>query len=145
MTNYPGLNIYPGEVGDSDPEETREWLESFDTVLSFSGPQRCKELLRQLYERARPLGIDGSALLNTPYGNTIAPSDQPPYPGDLELERKITAIVRWNALAMVVHANRESSELGGHLSTYASGADLFEVGFNHFFRGDDVDGGIERT
>ena len=86
-----------------------------------------------------------SPILNTPYCNTIARQDEPPYPGDLDLGRKITAMVRWNALAMVVRANQLSTELGGHLSSYASGADLFEVGFNHFFRGNGAEGNALRT
>jgi pyruvate dehydrogenase E1 component len=86
-----------------------------------------------------------SPVLNTPYCNSIPRHEEPAYPGDLELERKITAIVRWNALAMVVHANHQSSELGGHLSSYASGAELFEVGFNHFFHGNDLESDSERT
>lgn len=129
----------------TDREEIQEWLESFDAVLHFSGPQHCKELLQRLYEHALPLVIDHTTLFNTPYCNTIARSDEPPYPGDLELERKISAIIRWNALAMVVRANRQCNELGGHLSTYASGADLFEVGFNHFFRGNELGRDRERT
>jgi pyruvate dehydrogenase E1 component len=89
--------------------------------------------------------MEVKTLYNTPYGNTISPSDEPRFPGDLEMERRITAIVRWNALAMVVRANRQSSELGGHLSSYASAAELFEVGFNHFFRGDGLEQAKEKT
>ncbi len=120
---------------DRDPQEVVEWLEAFDEVLLFAGPERCRELLSQLTERARRQGISCETLLNSPYCNTIPPHLQPPYPGDLELERKITALIRWNALAMVIRSNRQSSELGGHLASYASSADLFETGFNHFFRG----------
>ncbi|HYL35423.1 MAG TPA: alpha-ketoglutarate dehydrogenase [Bryobacteraceae bacterium] len=130
-------------MADSDPAETHEWLESLDSVLRTGGLRRCQELMHQLLAHARLRGVEVSTLLgspysnmNTPYCNTVAPSDQPAYPGDLEIERRITAIVRWNALAMVVRANKESSELGGHLASYASAADLFEVGFNHFFHGD---------
>ena len=130
---------------DSDPVETQEWLESFEGVLHSSGPERCKELLHKLYEHARSNGVRGNALHNTPYCNTIARSDEPRYPGDLELERQIIAIVRWNALAMVVRANQGNIDLGGHLSSYASVAELFEVGFNHFFHGDPVDQSSERT
>jgi pyruvate dehydrogenase E1 component len=131
-------------IPDGDREETQEWLESLDAVLLSSGPQRCTELLHKLYEHARPFGVQIGALLNTPYCNTFARANEPPYPGDLELERQITAIVRWNALAMVVRANRQYGELGGHLSSFASGADLFEVGFNHFFRCDGMDQASER-
>jgi pyruvate dehydrogenase E1 component len=129
---------------DGDREETQEWLESLDAVLLSNGPKRCTEILHKLYEHARLSGVNVSALLNTPYCNTVARAVEPKYPGDLKLERKITAIVRWNALAMVVRANRQYGELGGHLSSFASGADLFEVGFNHFFRGDGMDQTSER-
>jgi pyruvate dehydrogenase E1 component len=130
---------------DTDTGETLEWLEAFDQVLRLAGQDRCERLLHTLYGRARSLGLNCRSLFNTPYVNTIASSDQPEYPGDAEIERKLTAIVRWNALAMVVGANRENNGLGGHLSSYASAADLFEVGFNHFFRGDSKDPGSQRT
>jgi pyruvate dehydrogenase E1 component len=120
-----------------DPEEIQEWLEAFDQVLHANGSTRCQELLRILLEHGRSRGVGISPVLNTPYCNTIGVNDQPVYPGDLELERRITALVRWNALAMVVRVNQLNPELGGHLSSYASGADLFEVGFNHFFRGNE--------
>jgi pyruvate dehydrogenase E1 component len=144
VTTTPGPTVHLNGVPEGEAEETQEWLESLDAVLRSSGPHRCIELLHKLCEHARPLGVEISALLNTPYCNTIARANEPPYPGNLELERQITAIVRWNALAMVVRANRQCGELGGHLSSYASGADLFEVGFNHFFRGDGVDQAPER-
>ena len=130
---------------DSDPQETWEWREALDAVLHGDGPRRCTELLSSLLEHARSRGVTVNPLLNTPYCNTIARPDEPAYPGDLELERKITAMVRWNALVMVVRANQEGSELGGHLSSYASGADLFEVGFNHFFHGNDLESDSERA
>jgi pyruvate dehydrogenase E1 component len=132
-------------VHDTDPEETLEWLQALEQVLHCAGGDRCEELLQKLYERARALGLNCRSLFNTPYINTIAPTNEPVYPGDLGLERRITAIVRWNALAMVVRANRESTELGGHLSSYASAADLFEVGFNHFFRGNTGEPGSQKT
>lgn len=132
-------------ASDSDPQETREWREAFNDVLHCVGPRRCTELLSSLLEHARRQGVTVSPIVNTPYCNTIARHEEPAYPGDVELERKITAIVRWNALAMVVRANQQGSELGGHLSSYASGADLFEVGFNHFFHGNDLESASERT
>jgi len=141
----PSSFIQASLTADSDRIETTEWLESLDGVRNSGGLDRCKELLRRLFDHARSLGVEVSALLNTPYCNTVAPSEQPAFPGDLELERRITAIVRWNALAMVVRANRQSAELGGHLSSYASAAELFEVGFNHFFRGDGLDEAKERS
>jgi len=141
------MNAYLPTISalDSDPAETWEWREALDDVLQQNGPQRCTELLRSLLEHARSRGVTVHPVFNTAYCNTIARSDEPAYPGDLDLERKITAMVRWNALVMVVRANQQSSELGGHLSSYASGADLFEVGFNHFFHGNDLEPGFERT
>ncbi len=130
---------------DSDPRETQEWIDSLDAVLQSSGPERGRELLLKVNQHALTRGVNPGILLNTPYCNTIQACDQPPYPGNLDLERQITAIVRWNAMAMVVQANRQSHELGGHLSSYASAADLFEVGFNHFFRGDAGEQAAERT
>lgn len=125
---------------DTDPAETQEWVDALNSVFKSGGVNRCKTLLYQVFARARSLGIGPSALLNSPYRNTISIEVEPPYPGDLELEERITAFLRWNALAMVVRANKESTELGGHLASYASAADLFEVGFNHFFRANgDVD------
>ena len=135
----------PGSALDSDPQETWEWLEAFNDVLHCDGSRRCVELLRSLLEHARGRGVIINPILNTPYCNTIARLDEPAYPGDLALERRITAMVRWNALVMVVRANQHGSELGGHLSSYASGADLFEVGFNHFFRGNPLEPDSERT
>ncbi len=120
---------------DTDPAETREWLEAFEGLVTTQGRDRGTYVLRRLLDAARARQVPLPAVLNTPYTNTITLDRQPPYPGHLELEARIGAIVRWNALAMVVRANRESAELGGHIATYASIADLFEVGFNHFFRG----------
>ena len=135
----------PGSIGpsdrsrgltqqDADPDETRNWAEAFDAVIASEGPARAAFILRKLLDRASARGIPMPTVLNTPYWNTIGLAAQSAYPGDLEIENRISAAVRWNALAMVVRANRESSELGGHIATYASIADLFEVGFNHFFR-----------
>ena len=135
----------PGSALDSDPQETWEWLEALDDVLHCDGSQRCVELLGSLLEHARSRGVTVNPILNTPYCNTISRSEEPAYPGDLKLEERITAMVRWNALVMVVRANQHGSELGGHLSSYASGADLFEVGFNHFFRGNLLEPDSERT
>jgi len=126
---------------DTDAQETAEWLQGFETLVRAEGRERGTYILRRLLDEARRLRVPLPPVLNTPYVNTIALDGQPPYPGQLELEARIAGIVRWNALAMVVRANRESAELGGHIATYASIADLFEVGFNHFFRGDGKDGG----
>ena len=123
----------PKSVRDIDPQETREWIESLDAVLSRDGADRAAYLLEQVSLRAREAGL-ADTHLPAPYANTIPFSAEPAYPGDRDIERRIAAYIRWNALAMVVRANRESSELGGHLSTYASAVTLYEVGFHHFFR-----------
>src|SRR5689334_1842740 len=119
---------------DADPIETREWLDAFDALVQTAGRERATFLLRKLLDHARARRVPLPPVLNTPYKNSIALADQPQFPGNLELESRISAIVRWNALAMVVRANRAHAELGGHIASYASAADLFEVGFNHFFR-----------
>ena len=119
---------------DIDPLETSEWLESIDSVLGSSGPQRAHFLLNQMIDFARRSGAYLPYTPNTAYLNTIATGRQPEYPGDRSIERRIEAYIRWNAMAMVVHANRKSSEYGGHISSYASSATLYEVGFNHFWR-----------
>jgi pyruvate dehydrogenase E1 component len=123
-----------GYVSDPDPQETREWLDALESLIATEGETRAEFLLEQLFDKARRSCRRLKFNANTAYVNTIAQSEQPPYPGDIALEERITALVRWNALAMVVRANREHPELGGHIATYASAADLFEVGFNHFFR-----------
>ena len=122
--------------------ETKEWLYSLDYVLEQGGPERVKELLQQLQIRAHKAGISIPFTANTPYINTIPREEQPPFPGDREIERRIKSLIRWNAMAMVVRANKHESGIGGHISTYASAATLYEIGFNHFFRGkgEDYDG-----
>ncbi|MFA7249857.1 MAG: pyruvate dehydrogenase (acetyl-transferring), homodimeric type [Dehalococcoidia bacterium] len=117
-----------------DPEQLRSWADAFDAVIAAEGPARAAAILRKLLDRATAQRVPIPPVVNTPYWNTIGVDAQPAYPGDLAVEDRISAAVRWNALAMVVRANRTSSELGGHIATYASIADLFEVGFNHFFR-----------
>ena len=119
---------------DIDPTETREWLESIDSVLSQHGPQRAHFLLNRMIDFARRSGAYLPYSPNTAYLNTIAAGRQPEYPGDRTLERRIESFLRWNAMAMVVRANRISTEYGGHISSYASSATLYEVGFNHFWR-----------
>ena len=121
-------------VEDTDPQETAEWGEALDAVVAYCGPQRARYLLDVLAQRARRHGIGWTPTLSTPYVNTVAVGDQPVFPGDLAIEERLGALMRWNALAMVVRANRAYGELGGHIASYASAADLFEVGFNHFFR-----------
>ncbi|MDQ3025499.1 MAG: alpha-ketoglutarate dehydrogenase [Pseudomonadota bacterium] len=119
---------------DTDPLETREWVEALDALIAAEGPERATYLLRRLLQHARTRRVPLPQVLATPYVNTIGLGEQPPYQGNLEIESRISSLVRWNALAMVVRANRASGELGGHIASYASAADLFEVGFNHFFR-----------
>jgi len=119
---------------DGDPLETREWLDALDTLIAAEGSARATFVLKQLLQHARTRRVPLPQVLNTPYLNTISLADQAPFPGNLEIEQRLSAIVRWNALAMVVRANEASAELGGHIASYASAADLFEVGFNHFFR-----------
>jgi len=119
---------------DSDPRETREWLEAFDAMVEAEGRERATYLLRRLLDHARKRRVQLPPVLNTPYQNSVGLADQPQFPGNLEVEQRLSSLVRWNALAMVVRANRAHAELGGHIASYASAADLFEVGFNHFFR-----------
>jgi len=119
---------------DRDPVETREWLEAFESLVREEGPERATFILRKLLDEARARRVKLPPVFNTPYSNTISLAEQPQYPGNLEIEHRLMALVRWNALAMVVRANREHPELGGHVASYASAADLFEVGYNHFFR-----------
>jgi pyruvate dehydrogenase E1 component len=115
--------------------ETREWLDSLDYVLQTAGVGRAAQLLRQLDAHARQTGARLPFSANTPYVNTIPAAQQPPFPGNQQIERRIKSLVRWNALSMVVRANKLSDGIGGHISTFASAATLYEVGFNHFFRG----------
>ena len=123
------------QLPDLDPEETQEWLDSLDSVIAARGSGRARYLLLRLAETARQQGVQVSPMVSTDYINSI-PSDQEPwFPGDEEMEREIRRIVRWNAAAMVTRANKHSPGIGGHLATYASAASLYEVGFNHFFRG----------
>ena len=119
---------------DLDPTETREWLESIDSVLGTQGPERAHFLLNQMIDFARRSGAYLPYAPTTAYLNTISTGRQPEYPGDRSIERRIEAYIRWNAMAMVVQANRQSSEYGGHISSYASSATMYEVGFNHFWR-----------
>ena len=119
---------------DIDPVETQEWLESIDSVMRAQGPERAHFLLEKLVDFTRRSGAYLPFKPNTAYLNTISKAQQPDYPGDRSLERRNEAYIRWNALAMVVQANRSNSEYGGHIASYASAATLYEVGFNHFWR-----------
>jgi pyruvate dehydrogenase E1 component len=128
-------NTAAKDTAELEALETREWLESLDYVIQSGGPARVNRLLRELTDYARQKGIKPPFTANTPYINTIPPDEQPPYPGSREIERRIKSVVRWNALAMVVKANKLEEGIGGHISTFASAATLYEVGFNHFFKG----------
>ena len=138
LTPHALLQQAPGAPLDADPEETAEWRDAFLALVATEGPERARHMLHELVRVARAQRIGWQPDLNTPYVNTVAVHEQPVFPGDLAIEERVGSIVRWNALAMVVRANQAetggSSELGGHIASYASAADLFESGFNHFFR-----------
>jgi pyruvate dehydrogenase E1 component len=121
-------------MDDQDPTETRDWLESIDSVIKSSGAERAHFLIDRVIEHTRRSGVYLPFKPNTAYVNTISLAQQPEYPGDRALERRIEAWIRWNAMAMVVQANRRSTEYGGHIASYASSATMYEVGFNHFWR-----------
>jgi len=144
MTNVSDMGrLVAGESLDADPAETREWLDALDALVANAGKDRARYVMGRLVEHAGALDVRTRARFNTPYCNTVAPHEQPPFPGDFTIEQRIASIIRWNALAMVVRANRAHAELGGHIASFASAADLFEVGFNHFFRGHAAAGGAD--
>jgi pyruvate dehydrogenase E1 component len=130
-----------GAGADVDAAETSEWLEAIDAVVAHDGPARARQILQRVVERAQHAGTGPIASLNTPYVNTIPVDREAKLPGDPALERRLRSIIRWNAMAMVVRANAESSELGGHIASYQSVATLYEVGFNHFWRAPNADFG----
>jgi pyruvate dehydrogenase E1 component len=127
----------PSQLPDIDPDETREWVESFDTVVRTRGRSRARYVMLRLLERAREQQVGVPGLRSTDFINTIPPEHEPWFPGDEYVERRIRAYIRWNAAVMVSRANRPGMGVGGHIATYASAASLYEVGFNHFFRGKD--------
>ncbi|MBA3233276.1 MAG: pyruvate dehydrogenase (acetyl-transferring), homodimeric type [Propionibacteriales bacterium] len=131
----------PTQLPDIDPEETQEWLDSLDALLDERGRTRARYVMLKLLERARENNVGVPALRSTDYINTIPPEREPWFPGDEDIERRIRAFIRWNAAVMVSRANRKGLEVGGHIATYQSAASLYEVGFNHFFRGKDHPGG----
>ncbi len=133
MTEQVQIPSSDGAGADIDAAETSEWLEAIDAVVAHDGPDRARQILTQVVERAQQAGTGPIASLNTPYVNTIPPEDEARLPGDPAIERRLRSIVRWNAIAMVVRANKVSSELGGHIATYQSLATLQEVGYNHFW------------
>jgi len=133
----PGTFIdgFVHQLPDTDPRETQEWLDSLDAVVGAAGEARARFLLSKLLERSRHLGVGTPASVSTPYINTIPAEQEPWFPGDEDIERRIRAFIRWNAAVMVIRANKRADGIGGHLSTFASSAAQYEVGFNHFFRG----------
>ncbi|CAJ0803463.1 Pyruvate dehydrogenase E1 component [Ralstonia psammae] len=137
-TGATSMRLLAHRTEDSDPGETAEWLDALDAVIQHAGTSRAQFLFDRLAERASKRGVGTALARVTPYANTIPVEAQPPYPGDIDTEERLAAALRWNALAMVVRANQAYGELGGHIASYASAADLFEVGFNHFFRADNA-------
>src|SRR3712207_357146 len=131
----------PSQLVDTDPDETAEWLESLDAVVDHAGRGRARYLMLRMLERSRAQQVGVPALRSTDYINTIPPEREPWFPGDEHVERRIRSYIRWNAAIMVHRAQRPGIGVGGHISSYASSASLYEVGFNHFFRGKDHPGG----
>jgi pyruvate dehydrogenase E1 component len=125
------------QLPDIDPIETQEWIDSLDNLIRDRGKARARFVIRKVLKRARMLNLGIPELVQTPYINTISPEQEPPFPGDERLEKRIRRMIRWNAVVMVTRANKHYDGIGGHISTYASSASLYEVGFNHFFRGKD--------
>ncbi len=135
----------PTQLPDIDPDETHEWLDSFDSMIDDRGRERARYVMLRLLERAREKQVGVPALRSTDYINSIPPEREPWFPGDEEAERRIRAFIRWNAAVMVSSANRKGLEVGGHIATYQSSASLYEVGFNHFFKGHDHPGGGDQV
>jgi pyruvate dehydrogenase E1 component len=140
METMPNDSGYVEQLADLDPAETKEWIDSLDAVVAERGPNRGELIVHNLLAHGHRLGLDLPALVRTPYVNSIGPKEQETnfwFPGDLDAERRLRAFIRWNAAVMVVKANHAAEGIGGHLSTFASSAALYDVGFNHFFRGKD--------
>ena len=129
------IDGYTGPRPDTEPIETAEWLDAFDSVVATDGPNRAQYLVARLLQEATRNHIAVPGAVSTPYVNTIPPEEEPPFPGDAQLEKRIRRFIRWNAAVMVIRANRAAPGIGGHLSTFASSATLYEVAYNHFFRG----------
>ena len=129
------------EMTDIDPQETLEWLESLESVLERDGPERAHFLLQNMIDEARRAGTHLPYSANTAYLNTIPEAHEQHTPGDPAVEWRIRSLIRWNAMAMVIQANRQSSELGGHIASFASSATLYDVGFNHFWHAPTADHG----
>src|SRR5437764_6505254 len=141
MTDTLPTTSSNGAGADIDSAETSEWLEAVDAVVEHDGPDRAREILTRVVERAQSAGTGPIANLTTPYVNTIPPEREAELPADPAIERRLRSIVRWSAIAMVVRANKKSSELGGHIASYQSLATLYEVGFNHFWHATSEDHG----
>ncbi len=141
----PILNGLPSQIPDTDPEETQEWLASLDGAIEAGGRRRARYLMLRLLERAREAQVGIPSLTTTDYVNTIGPEEEPWFPGDEDVERRYRAWMRWNAAVMVHRAQHPDISVGGHISTYASAATLYEVGFNHFWRGRDHEGGGDQV
>ncbi|MCE0488109.1 pyruvate dehydrogenase (acetyl-transferring), homodimeric type [Ornithinimicrobium sediminis] len=141
----PILNGLPSQIPDTDPEETQEWLASLDGAIEAGGRRRARYLMLRLLERAREAQVGIPSLTTTDYINTIGPEEEPWFPGDEDVERRYRAWMRWNAAVMVHRAQHPDVSVGGHISTYASAATLYEVGFNHFWRGRDHEGGGDQV
>ncbi len=141
----PILNGIPAHLPDTDPDETQEWLDSLDQVLDAGGRTRARYVMLRLLERAREKQVGVPSLTATDYINTIGPEQEPWFPGDEDTERLYRRMIRWNAAVMVHRAQRPGVSVGGHISTYASAATLYEVGMNHFFRGPDHPGGGDQV
>ena len=139
------VDDFKHQLPDIDETETQDWVESFDQVLDQEGENRARFLMYKLLKRARQRHVGLPSLTQTRYINTISPEQEPYFPGDEELERRIRRLIRWNAVAMVLRSNSRFSGIGGHLATYASAASLYEVGFNHFFKGKDHPGGGDQV
>ncbi|MBP1608991.1 MAG: 2-oxo-acid dehydrogenase subunit, homodimeric type [Acidobacteria bacterium] len=131
------ISTFKRQMPDIEPSETQEWIESLDSVVRDEGKVRAQYLIRRLLKRAHVLNVGIPELVQTPYINTISPEHEPHFPGDEAMEKRIRRIIRWNAVVMVTRANEHQDGIGGHISTYASSASLYEVGFNHFFHGKD--------
>ncbi|MBA3728189.1 MAG: pyruvate dehydrogenase (acetyl-transferring), homodimeric type, partial [Actinobacteria bacterium] len=134
------FDVFKDQLPDIDPDETEEWIAALDDVIATS-PVRAGYLLRRILRHARSRNIGLPSMVSTHYINTISPEEEPYFPGDEEMERRIRRLIRWNAAVMVSRANKHFEGIGGHISTYASSASLYEVGFNHFFRGKNAPGG----
>jgi len=145
MTVHDVFDEFKHQLPDIDPAETDEWIESLDALVKAGGAERARFVLYKLLKRARMLHVGIPPLTQTRHINTISPEQEPYFPGDEEMELHIRRLIRWNAVAMVLRANHDYPGIGGHLATYASSASLYEVGFNHFFRGKDAPGGGDQV